>query len=75
MADDPISTQDGDADTRRYDRDLHLRIPEPWHTALTDAAREMGISLNALIRLICRQFLRNRYTDEEKEGLHERSSE
>lgn len=55
--------------------EVHIQLPTSWHEALREASREMGMSLSALTRLLYRQFLRNRYTDEEREGLEGRQSE
>ena len=44
-------------------------MPDEWHDELVAVAQLQAISLSDLVRLVVGKFLRNRYSDLEREVL------
>lgn len=49
--------------------EIRFVLPREWRDELQGAARVRAISLADLMRIICRGFLRERYTDDEQAAL------
>ena len=53
---------------------MKTQVPEDWYAELRAAAESLGISVAALLRLIVRDYLRNRYDDRTRADLQARRS-
>ena len=51
-------------------KELRCQISDEWHEELSAVAELQAISLSDLVRLILGKFLRNRYSDLEREVLN-----
>lgn len=46
-----------------------MQLPDDWHQAIKEAARSRRFSISDLVRQLIRDFLLNRYDDDDRSRL------